>query len=137
MEPDKVTLAEYAEAGAAGRAQEQHVRTALASYVVLSAAAITVAFSANLGKYERLAVDGLLFAIGLLTWHLVSRSQAIYRVYIERAREIEKKLQMALYSKAFEELHQEGVLPNKTAIKATVGFLIFYFIVDGFVVALK
>jgi hypothetical protein len=99
---DEILLKEYAEAGHAYRQIETLTRTALAIFATLFAA--TFAFITQKGTYSPqnipLEIFGLMASI--VVWRTTERSRQYGLGYMDRIKEIELELNMAIYKRGRE-----------------------------------
>jgi len=137
MERAEMLLAEYAEAGQGCRSQEQYVRTTLNMYLTLSAAIgaflVSVAIPSAVKAYVCLAA----FGVGVCMTLLILRHRKIYAAFAERAREIEKELEMSLYIQAKAKVSADGEPTAKTLSAFITGLVAFGFLIASIAIACK
>lgn len=131
MEREQILLAEYKEACDFCRAHEQHTRTALAFYLALSTAILAASYAPAVSATGRVWLGFLGFGVGIFVLNIVLRSRAHYASFVGRARNIEKQLEMSLYTSAWPSAEASGTFSNKVALAAIVGLVALYFLVSS------
>jgi len=124
----KVLLAEYSEAGNICRWYEQLTRISLSVYLPVALALAGFIEGSAIDKTSKflLCVGGLITSFLLI--NTILRQQAYYKTYIDRAKAIESKLGMSLYTNGASTEMPTLSIPNKTAIAATIGAFSIYFL---------
>ena len=127
----QVMLAEYCEAGKICRWYEHLTRTSLSVYLPFALVLVGFIEEANFGETSKvlLCVGG--FIISILLINMVLRQQVYYRVYIERAKGIENKLGMLLYTEGENAEMPTLSLTNKNAIIIAIAVFAVYFLARG------
>ncbi len=121
----ELLLKEYAEAGSACRANEALVRTGLTIFVSVQAAIIGFiqVTSGSLITREVLLLEWLGFVASVATWISLLRLRLLYSAYIERAKCIERRLGLALYTAAWPFLEEARAPGQKIGNKKLLATL--------------
>lgn len=131
MDAEQIALAEYKEACDICRAHEMHTRTALSFYLAFSGALIAASYTPVITLGGRVWLNFLGLAVGVFVLFIVLRSRANYTAFISRARVLEEKLGMNLYSSAWDSAEASGTFSSKLALAAAVGSICIYFLLSA------
>ena len=94
----QVMLLEYQEAGQACRNNESLVRTGISLFTAVQVAILGFIQTRNCVTLETLLLEILALVVSVVTFLTIIRLQMLYTAYMKRAKEIEAKLKMKLYT---------------------------------------
>lgn len=134
---EEMLLSEYTEAGLITRQHEELTRRSLNLYLVVASAligAIQFFSQKNINVQFLFLLETVGFLYGLMLFNTVLRSRQYYRIYIERAKTIEKELKhLDLYNSGNREFKKTKVASLTITNKQAIGALliipsVFFFI---------
>ena len=106
----EILIREYEEAGRTCRWHEQLRRTNLFLFVALESAILGFVQTRSLSSVENIPLELFGILIGIAIWNGEVRISEYYKIYMRRAQEIEKTLNMSLYQNGWKNIQKSRTI---------------------------